>query len=223
MYSDRSLLSLLLMTLSPLISVPWLDERSSLVLLLLVSSSIAVGIVRREASIMLSVIALGYVLAAAYKGLGGALSVVVFVIGLFMSGWIPKSGVLEAILWWIGLSLPPALVLVFSRVSLGSFSYLMLLMIIVASSTTFYIYPPSFKMVFKRGGRVAGSKVNLMSAGLSIFELIYYALLIYASFHLNKAVAGIISVTIALILRRFISRKWLPLIASITFAIIYYI
>ncbi len=223
-WNIKSRIPLVVMVLSPLVAIPWISSMKNIMILISLTflSTLFIRFERR-ASIIMSFIALTYAIITSYHGLGAALSVSLFAMGLILLGWIPKTGMLEASLWWLVISVPLAIILILYRLGSAESAYVMLLFIVIASTASYHINPPGIRSLLKGRASVGGSNVNLSDAGSKVFEIIFYILLIYTGVHINKPVAGIISLFISLVLRRFIQTKWSMLTASLLLFVFQYI
>jgi hypothetical protein len=218
----RSKIPLILIAISPLLSAPWMSQKNFLIVSILALASAMLANIKYEVSTFLSLISLSYVMAAAYRSPGPFISTTVFAIGVLSIGWIPKEGSLETITWWLLASVPLSLVVIFSKVSSGEGVYLMLLLLVLVMAVTYSIDPQGIRAAL-RGVRIRPSTVNLLNVGSKVFEILFYILTIYLGFHLRKGYIGIAAVILGLILRRFVSGKYTPLIVSILFLLLYYL
>ncbi len=221
-WSSRSKIPLFIIVASPLTLIPWTPPIRASVLISLTFMSAFLMRFGSGASIITSFATLTYGIVASHQGLGPALAFGLFALGLALLGWIPKSGALEAILWWVLVSTPLSLVFIFYRISPSEGAYLMLLLIITASAASYYINPPGIRALLTYKTSTKTSEVDLAKVGYRIFEIVFYILLIYVGIHVGKIAEDLLSVFIGLILRKFVNVKWSMLISSLLFLLFQY-
>jgi hypothetical protein len=215
----KQAIPLTIVSLSPLLVTPWVSLRNFLLISLLVALSILISRFRYEVTIFLSLLALAYSGVAAGMSPGPFISATFFALGLLLLGWVPLRGALAHALWWLLLSVPPALVLLFLRLDAGHGVYLMLLLITVAATASYYLDPQGLRALLG-GARPRRSRLDLSSAGASAFELVFYALTLYVGFHVGKGGYTIAALVLGLVARRFVDRRFVPLIVSILLLLI---
>ena len=222
-WSSRSKIPLFIIVVSPLILIPWTPLNRALVLVSLTFISAFLMRFGTEASIITSFVALTYGIVASRQGLGPTLAFGLFALGLALLGWIPKSGALEAIFWWFSISIPLSLVFIFYKIGPSEGAYLMLLLIITASTASYYINPPGIRSLLTHKTPTKASEVDLAKAGYRVFEIVFYILLMYAGIHVSKVAESLLAIFIGLILRKFLDVKWSMFASSLLFLLFQYL